>query len=147
MFTKKQDPFEILKQDHRKVEKIFEKLENTTSRAVKTRKQLFKTLKEELEQHTKIEEKYLYPVLEEYDKTHFEALESEEEHHLVDILLKELKKMDVDDEKWMAKLTVLKENVLHHVEEEEKNMFPKAKKMLSDEEYKQMGKKVAKAHG
>src|ERR1044072_598712 len=99
--------FDILKEDHKKVSAIFEKLEPTTERGVKTREELFATLKQELEVHTSIEERFLYPALEKADETHDIALEAIEEHAVVKQLLAELDELAVDEETWSAKLKVL----------------------------------------
>jgi hemerythrin-like domain-containing protein len=137
--------FTLLKADHKKVSGIFEKLEPTTERGVKTREELFATLKQELEVHTSIEERFLYPALEKADETHDIALEAIEEHAVVKQLLAELEELAVDDETWSAKLKVLQENVEHHVEEEEGEMFKKAKQVLSDEEQEALGARMERA--
>ena len=134
--------FELLKADHEKVAGIFEKLEPTTERGVKTREDLFTQLKHELEVHTQIEETIFYPVLKEADETHDITLEAFEEHAVVKQLLLELNDLAKDDEQWGAKLTVLKENVEHHVEEEEGEMFKKARQVLSDEEAEALGERM-----
>ena len=136
------DVFELLKADHEKVAGIFEKLEPTTERGVKTREDLFTQLKHELEVHTQIEETIFYPVLKEADETHDITLEAFEEHAVVKQLLLELNDLAKDDEQWGAKLTVLKENVEHHVEEEEGEMFKKARQVLSDEEAEALGERM-----
>ena len=130
--------FDILKEDHKKVAGIFEKLEPTTERAVKTREELFARLKTELDVHARVEEKALYPVLEQIEKTHDITLEAIEEHRVVKHLLAELDNMAKDNEQWIAKLTVLKENVEHHVEEEESDMFKKAQSALSKEQIEEL---------
>ncbi len=130
--------FDILKEDHKKVSGIFEKLEPTTERAVKTREELFARLKTELDVHARVEEKALYPVLEQMEKTHDITLEAIEEHRVVKHLLAELDNMAKDNEQWIAKLTVLKENVEHHVEEEESDMFKKAQSALSKEQIEEL---------
>jgi iron-sulfur cluster repair protein YtfE (RIC family) len=139
------DAFELLKKDHEKVSGIFEKLEPTTERGVKTREELFARLKQELEIHTKIEEQILYPVLKEAEDTHDITLEAYEEHNVVKTLLTELEALPKDDETWEAKLTVLKENVEHHVEEEEGEMFKKARKVLSSEQIEALGTRLEAA--
>jgi iron-sulfur cluster repair protein YtfE (RIC family) len=131
--------FEVLKEDHRKVEQIFEQLEPTTERGVKTREELFAKLKHELDVHARIEEEIFYPVLRDAEPTHEITLEAYEEHSVVKLLLEELASEPKDTEEWKAKLTVLKENVEHHVEEEEGEMFPKARKVLSKEEIEELG--------
>jgi hemerythrin superfamily protein len=137
--------FTLLKADHKKVAALFEKLEPTTERGVKTRTELFATLKEELDIHTRIEETVFYPALERADETHDITLEAFEEHRVVKRLLKELDELAKDDETWGAKLKVLQENVEHHVEEEEGEMFKKAKKVLSEEEQEALGGRMERA--
>lgn len=128
------DIFELLKQDHEKVAGIFEQLEPTTERAEKSREELFARLKTELDLHAYLEETILYPPLKQIEKTREIALEAVEEHRVVKQFLKELDAMPVTSEQWTAKLTVLKENVEHHVEEEEKEMFKQARAALTREQ-------------
>jgi hemerythrin-like domain-containing protein len=137
--------FTLLKKDHEKVAGLLEKLEGTTERALKTREELFTQLKSELDIHTEIEEKIFYPVLEKADETRDITLEAFEEHRLVKQLLGELEAGAKDDEQWTAKFTVLKENIEHHVEEEEGEMFKKARKVLSEEEIETLGTRMEKA--
>jgi len=137
--------FELLKEDHQRVSGIFEKLEPTTERAVKTREELFARLKSELDLHTQIEEEIFYPALKEEEETRDITLEGIEEHRVVKTLLKELEAMPVDSEQWTAKLTVLKENVEHHVEEEEGEMFKKARKALPKEKIEALGARMEAA--
>lgn len=137
--------FTLLKNDHEKVAGILEKIDETTERATKGREQLFAQLKNELDIHTRIEEEILYPALEEYEETRAISLEAYEEHALVKQLLEELASSPKDDEQWTAKFTVLKENIEHHVEEEEGEMFPKARKVLSEDEIKDLGERLQEA--
>ncbi len=137
--------FELLKQDHEKVSGIFEKLDKTTERGVKTREELFAQLKTELDIHAQIEEQIFYPAIKEQKETHDITLEAFEEHAVVKRLLKELDALSKDDEKWGAKLTVLKENVEHHVEEEEGEMFKDARKVLSEEQIEALGARMQAA--
>ena len=137
--------FTLLKADHKKVAGIFEKLEPTTERGVKTREELFAQLKNELDIHARIEEEIFYPALKEADETHDVVLEGYEEHAVVKRLLSELDELSKDDETWGAKLKVLQENVEHHVEEEEGEMFPKARKVLSAEEVEALGERLEAA--
>ncbi len=134
--------FELLKHDHKTVAAIFEKLEPTTERAVKTRHELFAQLKEELEIHAHIEETIFYPVLKKEAATRDITLEGVEEHHVVKILLKELTDLSVETEQWTAKLKVLQENVEHHVEEEEQEMFKSAREVLSKEQADELGARM-----
>ncbi len=131
--------FTLLKADHKKVAGILEKLDSTTERGVKTREELFAQLKTELDVHTRIEETIFYPAIKEADETRDVTLEALEEHRLVKQLLGELQTMGKDEEQWTAKFTVLKEQIEHHVEEEEGEMFPKARKVLGEEKAETLG--------
>jgi hypothetical protein len=84
-------------------------------------------------------------VLKEAEETHDITLEAYEEHNVVKTLLAELDVLPKDDETWEAKLTVLKENVEHHVEEEEGEMFKKARKVLSTEQIEALGARLEAA--
>jgi len=137
------DAITLLKTDHEKVAGIFEQLEPTTERAVKTREELFTKLKYELDLHAHIEETIFYPVLKQEAETRDVTLEGIEEHHVIKTLLKELAAMQVDSEQWTAKLKVLQENVEHHVEEEEGEMFKGARAVLSKGQLEQLGTRMA----
>ena len=141
------DAFELLKSDHEKVAGILDKIEGTTERALKTREELFTQLKTELDIHAAIEEKIFYPVLEKAEESRDITLEAFEEHRLVKQLLAELESGSKDDETWTAKFTVLKENIEHHVEEEEGEMFKQARKVLSKAEIEELGTRMEKAKG
>jgi hemerythrin-like domain-containing protein len=125
------DAFQLLKEDHRKVEGLFSQLESASGKA---KLDVFKQIKTELELHTHIEEKIFYPALEEPEETHDLTLEAYEEHAVVKTLLKELGRARTANDEWEAQAKVLQENVEHHVEEEENELFPKADSALSDEE-------------
>jgi hypothetical protein len=133
------DAITLLKTDHEKVSGIFEKLEETTERAEKTREELFTKLKQELDLHSHVEETIFYPVLKKSEETRDITMEGIQEHHVVKVLLRELDAMGVGSETWTAKLKVLKENVEHHVEEEEEDMFKKAREVLSKEQLEELG--------
>jgi hemerythrin-like domain-containing protein len=139
------DAFELLKSDHEKVAGIMEKIDGTTERALKTREELFTQLKSELDVHAQIEETIFYPVLEKAEESRDITLEAFEEHRIVKQLLSELEVDAKDDEIWTAKFIVLKENVEHHVEEEEGEMFKSARKVLSKEQVNQLGSRLEAA--
>lgn len=120
----------LLKKDHSLFKKLCQQLEDLDLEQVSERKEVFMHLKSELEIHSKLEEALLYPQLKSLDKTHKQILESTEEHHLVEKLLIDLSTMPMNTEEWNAKMTVLKENLLHHIREEEEELFPKAEKLL-----------------
>ena len=137
------DALKMLKDDHDKVKGMLKKLDATTERAEKTRTEMLQTLKQELTVHETIEEEILYPALKEYAKTKDIALEGYEEHHVVDGIMAELEDTPVDDETWAAKLTVMKENLEHHIEEEEDEMFPKARQVMDEDELNDLGDRMA----
>ena len=139
------DAIELLKKDHEKVSGIFEKLEPTTERATKTREELFTQLKQELDVHARIEETIFYPAILEAAETRDITLEAFEEHKVVKQLLAELEATSKNEEEWTAKLKVLKENVEHHVEEEEGEMFKNARKVLSREQVEELGTRMEAA--
>jgi hypothetical protein len=133
------DAITLLKADHEKVSGLFDQLEETTERAEKTREELFTKLKQELDLHTHVEEKIFYPALKESEETRDITMEAFQEHHVVKVLLRELDAMEVTSETWTAKLKVLRENVDHHVEEEEDEMFKKARTVLSQDQLEELG--------
>jgi hemerythrin superfamily protein len=133
---------ELLKQDHRRFEKLCADLEATTERAVKTRQELFGRLKDALVLHEEIEEQIVYPVLEEHSEAKEIVLEGYEEHHVVDVIVAEMESVDVTDEVWTAKFSVMKENLEHHIEEEEGEMFPQAEQLLTSEELEALGERI-----
>lgn len=139
------NPFTLLKADHETVAGILEQIDETTERAIKGREELFTRLKKELDLHARIEEEILYPALEESEETREITLEAYEEHRLVKQLLTELEAEPKDTEEWTAKFTVLKENIEHHVEEEEDEMFKKARKALSQDELETLGEQLQEA--
>jgi len=137
------DALALLKADHEKMRKLLEQLETTTERGVKTRQELFATIKGELTIHETIEEEIFYPALMEMARTRDITLESYEEHHVVDLLMGELEELDVADERWGAKAKVMQENVEHHMEEEEGEMFRKTRQVFDDAELEELGERMA----
>jgi hemerythrin-like domain-containing protein len=138
------DAIAMLKADHDKVKDLLEELEATTERGVKTREALFATIKGELTVHEVIEEEIFYPALREHPKAKDIVLEGYEEHHVVDLLMTELENLDVADETWGAKALVMKENIEHHIQEEEGEMFAKARQVFDREELQELGARMAK---
>jgi Hemerythrin HHE cation binding domain len=132
--------FELLKKDHENVSALFKQIE-AGSETNKTG--LFAQLKNELDVHAHIEETIFYPVLKATSETREITLEAYEEHDVVKDLLAELDSYGTPDDEWDAKLTVLKENVEHHVEEEEGEMFDKATDVLSQDQIEQLGGQMA----
>jgi hemerythrin-like domain-containing protein len=137
------DAIAMLKADHEKVKRLLNELESTTERGVKTRAELFATIKGELTIHEVIEEEIFYPALKSHPKAKDIVLEAYEEHNVVDTLMSELEALDVSDERWGAKATVMKENIEHHIEEEEGEMFPQARQVFDREELEALGTQMA----
>jgi hemerythrin superfamily protein len=136
------DAIKLLKADHDKVKKLLNELESTTERGVKTRQELFATIKGELTIHEVIEEEIFYPELKAHPKAKEIVLEAYEEHHVVDKLMGELENLPVDDETWGAKAKVMKENIEHHIEEEEGEMFQKARQVFDEAELEDLGARM-----
>jgi hemerythrin-like domain-containing protein len=133
------DAFSLLKADHRKVEKLFSQLESASGQA---KMRVFEQIKTELELHTHIEEKFFYPALEKPKQTHELTLEAYEEHDVVKKLLQQMSRAKSATEEWEAQGKVLQENVEHHVEEEENELFPKAEAALSEEDIETLGEQM-----
>lgn len=134
MAKKQPDAINLLEGEHRRLEALLDAGEKTTSRAVKRRAEILKSLAALLTAHELIEEKVLYPALKPHAKATDIVLEGYQEHHVADLVLAELKRMRTSDERWGAKFKVLKENIEHHIEEEEDDMFRKARRIFDREE-------------
>jgi len=127
----------LLKQQHRKVEAIFKKLEGEASDA----EALVTELANDLAAHMTIEQEIFYPAIQSVDREL--VLESYEEHALVEVGLKRLLAADSEAEEFKARVTALKELIEHHVHEEEAEMFPQVEKALGDERLEELGKQMA----
>ena len=136
---------ELLKKQHREVESLFAKVLKTDD--AKDRKKLATEITSKLEGHTTIEEEIFYPAYREASNTQKGedlVLEAYEEHHVVKLVLAELPKLNASAENFKAKMTVLKELIEHHVEEEEEEMFPDAEKKLGKERLEVLGEEMDK---
>jgi hemerythrin-like domain-containing protein len=133
------DAIRLLKDDHDAVKKLLDELEKTTERGVKTREELFGRIKSELTVHEIIEEEIFYPALKQHPRAKDIVLEGYEEHNVVDTLMGELASLSVDDETWGPKAKVMKENVEHHIEEEESEMFKQARQVFERSELEDLG--------
>jgi iron-sulfur cluster repair protein YtfE (RIC family) len=134
------DPFKLLKEDHEKVSELFKRIESASGQA---KLKLFKELKSELDLHAHIEETIFYPLLEKPRESHDITLEAYEEHKVVKDLLAQLAGAKKPSDEWEAKLTVLRENVEHHVNEEEGELFDKASDVLTGEQAEALGDQMA----
>ena len=136
------DAITLLTTDHKKVKRLLGELESTTERGVKTRTELFATIKGELTVHEIIEEEIFYPELKAHPKAKDIVLEGFEEHHVVDLLMSELEALPVEDETWGAKALVMKENIEHHIEEEEGERFKTARSVFDRAELDDLGRRM-----
>jgi hemerythrin-like domain-containing protein len=137
------DAISLLSADHDRIKSLLAKLESTTERGVKTRTELFATIKGELTLHELVEEEIFYPELKAHPKSEDTVLEAFEEHHVVDLLLSELEALPVDDETWGAKAVVMKESIEHHIGEEEGEMFRQARQAFDRGELEDLGRRMA----
>jgi hemerythrin-like domain-containing protein len=138
------DALELLRSDHELVKGIVDELEKTTERAEKTREELFGRLRRNLEAHEKIEEEIFYPALEQHPKAKDMVLEGYVEHDVVERLMGELGGLPVDDEMWGPKAQVMIENLRHHIEEEEGELFKKARQVFDKNELEELGEELSR---
>ena len=137
------DALKLIKSEHDMFKELLTKLDETTERAVKTREETFARLKAELISHEEMEEQIFYPALQEArEKAKDIVLEGYEEHHVADLIVAELSALSVDEEQWSAKLSVLKESLEHHMEEEEGEMFAHARKAFDASELEALGQEM-----
>jgi len=133
------DALRLMEQDHIEVKGLLEQLGRTDEDAEETREQIFTELRQQLEAHETMEEEVFYPSLVEHPKAREVVLEGYEEHHAVDLLLEDIADVPYEDEEWTAKFKVIRENIEHHIEEEEGEMFSRARNVFSDEELEELG--------
>ena len=136
------DALKLLKEDHDRIKPLLAEIKETTERAEKTRSELFSRIKEELTVHEVIEEEIFYPTLKEHPKAKEIVLEGYEEHDVVNILMGELDGMEPTDERFGSKVTVMAENIEHHIEEEEGEMFAKARQVFDADELEELGNRM-----
>jgi len=136
---------ELLKADHVKVKSILAQLSESTDRAIKKRTELLEKLEMEISIHTRLEEEILYPAFKEagskeQDIMYFEA---KEEHRTVDsLVVPDLKLTDPSTPEFAGRVKVVKELLEHHIEEEETEMFPQAKKLLGKARLDDLGSQM-----
>ena len=137
------DAIVLLKYDHRAILKAFKDFEGAGENATKRKGQLVEQILRELTVHTYIENEVMYPEVRRLlPDLEDDVLESYEEHHVADVLCLELSTMDPGDERFDAKVTVLIENVTHHIEEEEQEWFPKVREGLGRNQLQEIGAKM-----
>ena len=140
------DAIALLKADHRSVEKLFKEFESAGDRAFATKARVVSDLIRELSVHAEIEEMLFYPAASKAaTQTKSMVLEALEEHLGAKRILADLEGMEPTDERYDAKVSVLIEQVRHHVKEEETELFPKVADGLSQERLNDLGDQLEKA--
>ncbi len=140
------DAIVMLKNDHKEIRKVFRDFQKAGDNATATKGKLVQRMIELLTVHTYIENEVMYPrVRELLPDLEDDVLESYEEHHVADLLVMELVGMTPDHERFDAKTTVLIENVDHHIDEEEKEWFPKVREGLGRKALQELGADMLEA--
>lgn len=140
------DAIRLLKEDHETVQGLLERL--SKAKGSSQREQLLGKITEELQRHTQIEEQIFYPAYRDAVRSADDRqlyYEATEEHHAVDLILPEVQSSDSGSEMFAARAKVLKDLVEHHIEEEERQMFPKARKALGAERLRDLGEELREA--
>ncbi|MDX2052855.1 MAG: hemerythrin domain-containing protein [Polyangiaceae bacterium] len=134
---------DLLKEDHTLVRDLLEQLTATSSRAKKSRADLLVKIAREIRVHAQIEEDIFYPAFRKVAKDDAMFFEALEEHRAVErLVLPDLEKTPVDSERFSGRAKVLKDLIEHHADEEEEEMFPKAKKLMAREDLEMLGKRM-----
>jgi hemerythrin superfamily protein len=137
------DAIVVLKDDHKKIKKLFREFQDAGEDATKLKGDLVTRIIEELTVHTYLENEVMYPEVRKLlPDLEDDVLESYEEHHVADILCAELATMDAGDERFDAKTTVLIENVTHHIDEEEQDWFPQVRQGLGRKQLQELGARM-----
>lgn len=139
------DILNILREDHKKVQDILEKILDTSDHAAKSRQQEYAKLKKELLQHMHGEETVFYPFLLEEGDDRETAFEAIEEHEAVKMALPGIEHTDVTDERWKPKVKVMAEMVRHHIQEEEDEIFEQAEELMDEETSRRLAKEFQQA--
>ncbi len=137
------DAIVLLKNDHKTIRRLFKEFQAAADGPAERRGTVVRKIIEELTVHTYLENEVMYPEVRRLlPDLEDEVLESYEEHHVADVLTAELFAMEPDDERYTAKATVLMENVLHHVEEEEQEWFPQVREGLGRKQLQEIGARM-----
>ncbi|MBK7624766.1 MAG: hemerythrin domain-containing protein [Kineosporiaceae bacterium] len=137
------DAIVILREDHKRIKALFRRFAETGPRAETRRGELTAQILRELTVHTHLENEVMYPEVRRLvPDLEADILESYEEHHVADLLAAELANLPVSDERFVAKMTVLAENVTHHIAEEEDDWFPVVREALSRTQLQEIGQRM-----
>jgi hemerythrin-like domain-containing protein len=139
-----QDAITLLKKDHEKVRGLLKKLETAALRGDSNAEELLQNIDREVKIHSQVEEEIFYPAFHEAARTKEQNklfFEAKEEHHVVDMVMPEVSEFE-GNEDFAAKAKVLKDLIEHHADEEEKEMFPAAKKLMGKDELRELGSRI-----
>ncbi|GAA3286736.1 MULTISPECIES: hemerythrin domain-containing protein [Dactylosporangium] len=137
------DAIVLLKDDHKTVKRLFKEFQSAEDGPAARKAEIVEQILKELTVHTYIENEVMYPEVRKLlPDLEDDVLESYEEHHVADVLCFELAAMDAEDEHFDAKVTVLIENVTHHIEEEEQEWFPKVREGLGRSQLQEIGARM-----
>jgi hemerythrin superfamily protein len=137
------DALKLIKSDHERLEDLLEEALDTDE--PRERADLLHQIRAELMAHEQMEETIFYPALRTNATATDIVLEGYEEHHVIDMILDELVDVPEELDLWKAKFKVLKENIEHHIEEEEGEMFKIARKILDEQTLEELGQKMQAA--
>jgi hemerythrin superfamily protein len=142
--TQSNDAVGVIKRDHQAIEQLFRRFEHT--RTPVERKRIVDRMVRELSIHAAVEEQLVYPALRQRFNGHApQVLRALEEHHFAKVALAEIQRLQPSDERFEAKVHVLIENVRRHVEEEERDLLPAIKRVLSPEELRSLADALVRA--
>ena len=133
------DALTLLKHDHDEVKKLFKQIGDAEGDKAR---ELWEEISSKLSLHEELEETHLYPALKKEEAAKDLVLESYQEHHVMDVLMAEIKRLKPSDEEWQPKITVLQENTEHHIEEEEGELFPKVRKIWNTDKREEVGRQM-----
>jgi hemerythrin-like domain-containing protein len=138
------DAIALLKKDHEKVRGLLSQLEKSAERGGDRAMRLYTQVEAEVKVHSQVEEEIFYPAFRDAAQKKDDTkmfYEATEEHHVVDLVMPELRDTDSKEE-FAAKAKVLKELIEHHADEEEKEMFPRARKLMDRDELRELGERM-----
>lgn len=144
------DAIALLKSDHEKVRGLLKKLESAAGKRPDSAVKLMEQIDREVKIHSQIEEEIFYPAFKEAARSKSDRemfFEAKEEHHVVDLVMPEVREAEGNGEDFAAKAKVLKELIEHHADEEEKEMFPKARKLFDRDELRDLGARMETRKG
>jgi hemerythrin-like domain-containing protein len=137
------DAIVLLKADHKEIKQVFKQFQQAGENATQKKGELVTKMIELLTVHTYLENELIYPEVRRLlPDLEDDVLESYEEHHVADVLCMELSAMSADSERFDAKTTVLIENVLHHIDEEEQEWFPQVRQGVSRKQLAELGERM-----